>query len=322
MPTSDRHLGLAVSESLDCLVGISETRVVAAQPMNGRYGVTKTYPQRGPLQQYRLDSSTSFVCFRCGASKTSKLVTVLRGEWGHLLCNGCYGRLLSLHEIRRDAADISGVADDVANELLALLSNDEVRRAEELLRAREARSAILDPKALRLLATAEYVAVQLANATGMDWSAAVIGLCKALEIEAVGRVVDPLAAACDNLDLAEDIADKDFGRVAKYCAGRAAKPPELGAIRHFLITAANSRERQASSRLLAGFRSVLRSWPRGDWLLDADGAPVALDVVTTKYRNPAAHTEELTELDYRECADFIVGEAGVLWGLVTATTPR
>lgn len=223
--------------------------------MNGRYEVTKTYPQRGPLQQYRLDSSTSFVCFRCGAPKTSKLVTVLRKDWGHLLCNGCYGRLLSLHEIRRDADDIEGVADDVADELLALLSNEEVRRAEELLRAREARSATLDPKALRLLATAEYVAAHLANATGMDWSAAVIGMCKALEIEVVGRVVDPLAAACRSLDLAEDVDDKDFGRVARYCAGRAAKPPELGVIRHFLTTAVNSRERQASSRLLAAFRT-------------------------------------------------------------------
>lgn len=296
--------------------------MVAAQPTSGRYEVTRTYPPRGPLQQYRLDSSTSFVCFRCGAAKTSKLVTVLRGDWGHLLCNGCYGRLLSLHEIRRDAPDIEGVADDVANELLAVLSNEELRRAEELLRAREGRSANLDPKSLRLLATAEYVAAQLANATGLDWSAAVIGLCKALEIEVVRRVIDPLAATCEGVDLAEDVDDKDLSRVARFCAGRAAKPPELGAIRHFLTTAANSRERQASSRLLAAFRSVLRAWPRGDWLLDADGAAAALDVVTTKYRNPAAHTEELTELEYRECADFIVGEAGILWGLITATTPR
>jgi hypothetical protein len=31
-----------------------------------RYEVVKTYPQRGPLQQYRLAASTSFLCFRCG----------------------------------------------------------------------------------------------------------------------------------------------------------------------------------------------------------------------------------------------------------------
>lgn len=287
-----------------------------------RYEVTKTFPARGPLQQYRVATATSFVCFRCGSAKTSKLVTVFRGDWNRLLCNGCYGRLLSLHEVRRGAAGVSEVTDALAEELLSLLSKDETRRAEELVRVREARSDLLQPKALRLIATAEYVAAQLSNATDLDWSAAVIGLCKAVEIEAVIRIVDPLAAAAAGADLAEDVADKDLGRVAKYCAGRAAKPPELGAIRHFLVTAANSQGRQASSPLLAAFRAVLLPWPLGDWLMSAAGAPAALDAVAMAYRNPAAHTEELTESDYQQCAEFILGGRGVLWSLVAATTPR
>jgi hypothetical protein len=295
---------------------------VAAHSKPGRYEVTRTYAQRGPLQQYRVAAATSFSCFRCGRTKTSKLVTVFRRDWGHLLCNGCYGRLLSLHEVRRGAAAAAEITDALADELLTLLSNDEIRRAEELLRVREARTEQLDPKALRLLATAEYVAAQLANATELDWSAAVIGLCKAVEIEAVGRLVDPLVAATANADLDADVADKDLGRVAKYCAGRSVKPPELGAIRHFLVTAASSRERQASSPLLSAFRDVVRRWPGGDWLIDRAGAPVALEVVTTTYRNPAAHTEELSEVDYRQCADFVLGESGVLWSLIMATTPR
>jgi hypothetical protein len=149
----------------------------------------------------------------------------------------------------------------------------------------------------------------------------VIGLCKAVEIEAVGRVVDPLIAAAAGADLGADVADKDLGRVAKYCAGRSAKPPELGAIRHFLVTAANSQERRASSPLLSAFRDVLRRWPLGDWLLNLAGAPAALEAVTITYRNPAAHTEELTEVDYRECAHFVLGSTGVLWSLLMATTP-
>ncbi|MFP3901019.1 MAG: hypothetical protein ACLFXM_09185 [Acidimicrobiia bacterium] len=293
-----------------------------AQSKPGRYEVTKIYPQRGPMQQYRVATATSFACFRCGRTKTSKLVTVFRGEWGNLLCNGCYGRLLSLHEVRRGASDASEVTDALADELLALLSRDEARRAEELLRVREARSQLLEPKALRLLATAEYVAVHLSNATGLDWSAAVIGLCKAVEIEVVGRVVDPLIAATAGADLALDVTDKDLGRVAKYCAGRSAKPPELGAIRHFLATAANSKERQASSPLLSAFRDVLRRWPLGDWLMDPAGAPATLEALTMTYRNPAAHTEELTDVDYRQCADFVLGDTGVLWSLIVATTPR
>ena len=73
------------------------TRDPAAGP---RYEVKKTYAQRGPMRQYRLAASTSFRCFRCGLAKTSKLATVFREDWTHLLCNGCYGRLLSLHDIR------------------------------------------------------------------------------------------------------------------------------------------------------------------------------------------------------------------------------
>ena len=57
-----------------------------------RYDVAKAYPQRGPLQQYRLAASTSFMCFRCGSGKTSKLVSTVQSDWNRLLCNGCYGR--------------------------------------------------------------------------------------------------------------------------------------------------------------------------------------------------------------------------------------
>ena len=171
-------------------------------------------------------------------------------------------------------------------------------------------------------ATTRSRPAQLSNATGLDWSAAVIGLCKAVEIEAVRRVVDPLIAAAGGADLAADVADKDLGRVAKYCAGRSAKPPELGAIRHFLVTAANSQERQAASPLLSAFRDVLRRWPLGDWLLTPAGAPAALEAITMSYRNPAAHTEELTEVDYRHCADFVLGGNGLLWSLIMATTQR
>ena len=42
-----------------------------------RYEIVKTYPSRGPLQQYRLAASTSFLCSRCGSAKTSKLVTTV-----------------------------------------------------------------------------------------------------------------------------------------------------------------------------------------------------------------------------------------------------
>ena len=62
--------------------------------------LTKTYPKRGPLQQFRFAEGTAFKCFRCGDTKKSKLITVYSGDWSRKLCNGCYGRLLSLYEIK------------------------------------------------------------------------------------------------------------------------------------------------------------------------------------------------------------------------------
>lgn len=288
----------------------------------GRYEVIKTYPQRGPLQQYRVASATAFGCFRCGRTKTSKLVTVFRGDWERLLCNGCYGRLLALHEARAGEADTTGAAQAMSEQLLLLVPEDDARMAEDRIRLRDDRVQHLEPKTLRLLATAEYVATQLVIATDLDWSAAVIGLCKAVEIEVVGRLVDPLAAAADGLDLSIDIADKDLGRVARYCAGRSAKPPELGSIRHFLSTAENSQQRRETSPLLVALRNLAQQWPRGDWIFAGQGAVAALEALIVRYRNPAAHTEELTEADYHDCADLVSGDDGLLWILVLATSPR
>jgi transcription elongation factor Elf1 len=62
--------------------------------------ITKEYPKRGPLSQFRFEKSISFNCFRCGQSKTSKLLTIYNSDWGKRLCNGCYGRLLSIYDIK------------------------------------------------------------------------------------------------------------------------------------------------------------------------------------------------------------------------------
>jgi len=53
-----------------------------------------------------------FILRRCGRSALdyfgqtvniaapSKLITVYRGDWSKRLCNSCYGRLLSIYEIK------------------------------------------------------------------------------------------------------------------------------------------------------------------------------------------------------------------------------
>ena len=62
--------------------------------------IIKSYPTRGPLQQYRFATATAFNCFRCGTSKRAKLITIYADDWSRRLCNGCYGNLLSVYKIK------------------------------------------------------------------------------------------------------------------------------------------------------------------------------------------------------------------------------
>ena len=274
------------------------------------------------MQQYRLTAATSFRCFRCGQAKTSKLITAFRQDLNRLLCNGCYGRLLSLHDIRAGSADDSELADRLADELLALVSEEERRKAGQLLRTQISGIDQLTERSQRLLATSECVARQLANATDLDWSAAVVGICKAVEVELLERLVAPLATECHSLDLDEDVHDRDLGRVARFCSGRTSTPPELGTIRHFLQTASYSQSRQGPSILLRALRRTLSRWPDSPWLLQPDGALAGLQQVTMQYRNRAVHTDELQEADFDACLDLVLGDRGLMWELVRATKPR
>ena len=284
-----------------------------------RYQVVKTYPPRGPLQQYRLAASTSFLCSRCGTGKTSKLATTVQADWERLLCNGCYGRLLSIWEIK--AGSLEDEARDAA--LLQMLTSaapaDEVARAQARLIASAPQHTQLSDAAQRMLATAHAVKATLRSVTGLDWSVAIIGLCKAVEVEVVYRIAEPLRQVTSGQDMTADLKDTEFARVARYCAGTAT-PPELGSLARFLRTAANSKKRAETSVLVAALRSATKAWPSADWLFTKGGFTDAVEHLTREYRNPAAHTALLGEEDFTRCTRLVHGHDGLLWQLIVATS--
>jgi hypothetical protein len=282
----------------------------------------KAYPSRGPLQQYRFSGPTAFDCFRCGQKKKSKLLTIYRGDWGRKLCNGCYGRLLSIYEVKAGTAQSDERAELLTDALLALVSNSDKREAERLYLAAERRAEELSPESLRFISTAEFVASHLDTEEGLEWSPAVIGLCKAVEYELVHLVVEPLAEELVGYDLAEDKTDKDLSRIASYCADRSKKPPELGAIAHFLQTALHSQSRRETSKILKAFFRVAADWTGSTWILDKDGLLSSVQTLTRGYRNRAAHIEELSSQDYYDCRHITIGENGLMWQLIVATGGR
>ena len=283
---------------------------------------TKTYPQRGPLQQFRFQAATAFRFFRCGATKKAKLITFYAGDWVKRLCNGCYGRLLSLYDVKAGAGTEDQRAEELAAALLSIVALSDQREAERLFRASEQRAATLSSEAVKFLATAEHVAAQLREDPHLEWSPAVIGLCKAVEVEVVNRLVVPLGVTVGADDLREDERDKDVGRVAAYCRDSNRKPPELGAFAHFLQTVIHSQRRRDTSVLLKGFLRLAGGWTGSNWILGPSAFHSALSTLTANFRNRAAHIDELSREDYMGCRELVIGADGLLWRLVVATEPH
>jgi len=53
--------------------------------------------------------------------------------------------------------------------------------------------------------------------------------------------------------------------------------------------------------------------------LEPEGFHDALVTLTTNFRNPAAHSSELSTADYATCGDVVVGAEGTLWKLLLST---
>lgn len=282
----------------------------------------KEYPPRGPLRQYRFREATAFHCFRCGVTKKAKLITIYAQDWNRRLCNGCYGRLLSIYEIKAGTAENNEKAEALAEQLLSVFNRDQELEAQRLFKVSERRAKLLSPNTVRFLATADHVSRSLGSEVNLDWSPAMIGLCKAVELEVVERLVLPLTSLRGSSLLEDDVKDKDVGRIAKYCKDGIGKPPEMGTFAHFLQTVINSEKRRPLSTLMQAFIGLMKDWPDANWILDLNGLHASLSTLTKDFRNRAAHIDDLTRQDFENCRSFILGENGLLWRLVHATQPR
>lgn len=283
--------------------------------------ITKEYPKRGPLSQYRFEKSISFICFRCGQSKTSKLITIYNNDWNKRLCNGCYGRLLSIYDIKAGQTEIDEKVEQLLDVLIKLVDDSKLRDQFAKINLQSNRAKFLSPTTMRFFATSECVAETLTNEANLDWSPAIIGLCKAFELELVERLINPLKEFCKEINFSEqDLKDKDFGKIASYCSGKPLKSPELGVVNHFISTAVNSKERLETSNFLKlGFKGFLSKLPNHNWIIDKNGLSSGIQKLTTNYRNKAAHTDELDELDYKNCKDLVFGDNGIIWDLILSS---
>ncbi|MBC6992239.1 hypothetical protein [Hymenobacter sp. BT491] len=286
--------------------------------------IIKEYSPRGPLKQYRFEKSLSFNCFRCTQSKTSKLITIYYGDWHKRLCNGCYSTLISIYDIKVGQFSNEEKADKLSTLLLTLVDKHQIKEQENKIWLMQNQVKFLSKPSLKFFATAECVANTLDKEENLDWSPAVIGLCKAFELEMTEHFINPLKKFYKGNEIVDsDLKDKDYGRIAAYCAGKAINPPELGVINHFIKTVINSKDRIEKSLFLRhGLKDFLSKRPNSTWVTDKSGFSTAVDTLTKRFRNKAAHTDELTSDDYYSCKELIFGEKGIMWDLISSMQSR
>ncbi len=259
---------------------------------------------------------------RCEQAKTAKLVATSGDDHRGLLCNGCYGYLLSVWELRAGVQPDAERDNDLLHLLESAVTAAQVEEGRAVLLAREARAASLSAEAQTLLSTAEAVHAGLVpwQATDLDWSVAALPLCKAVEVE-IGRLIaQPLREMARGLDLGPDAARGELKAMVKYCRSTSDTHMMLGPFIGFLngVTAPES----ADGPLATAVRGMSRAWPYADWLFNPDGLAAALDQLRVRYRNPAAHTEILDQTAFEGCSSLVGGPDGLLWRLLLSTRPR
>src|SRR5438105_3713644 len=94
--------------------------------------VINSYASRAPLQQFRFAESTAFACFPMWPVEKSKLLTVYREDWSKRLCKRLLRSTSFSVRIKAGTAVDDQSADELARVLLATLTIDDQRRAEQL----------------------------------------------------------------------------------------------------------------------------------------------------------------------------------------------
>ena len=235
----------------------------------------------------------------------------------------CQSELERTKKHQRSPATISSLFEQAENQ--DENGNGESNREETTLSPPISQTPVFHPFTKKCLESATWIEDQISRSPIQDfeWSCAIIPLCKGFEFEIIHRIIEPLKAKSSADSLKDDLADQDLGKVARFCAGKAPKPPELGVFAWFLRTAIHSKSRRESSVILRTFLALIAAMADPNWITEPKSLLATLEELTSKYRNPSAHTATMDERDYQACRELISKpETGALWKLAEATLMR
>lgn len=178
----------------------------------------------------------------------------------------------------------------------------------------------LSRKSLQTLVTAESIA--FSQLPILDWSPVVICYCKAVEIELLEKLLQPIQkAALHRRDQKSwsPTKDKRITRLYDYALKDSGRPLELGTLANALEHVLNAEPYSDPVKDLV--LEHLRRFGEPDW---ATGPFISeLRHLVRNYRNAAAHTTILAKEDAAECRQLVLGSAshrGILARLLSSST--
>jgi len=281
--------------------------------------IIKKYPKKGPLSQFRFEKVISYACFRCKSVKTSKLISICNDEWDFKLCNGCYGRLISLYEIHRGQKSNEDKIEQI-NETITDIQKQFSESLDILIKNYSNKNTHLDNLTNKYLATANLLYEKLPKREYIEWSPAILCLCKSVENELINKIISPLKKIASETINENPSEDKRTIKIEKYIYGKSNIPPELGAISFLFELLSNSEKWKQNNPIFNLIKSYCQKRPFSDWIYSKNGAAKSLNELCQKYRNIAAHISDLKIEDYEKCLSLVCAKNGILDKICTTSS--
>ncbi|MBT7788627.1 MAG: hypothetical protein HN757_07085 [Calditrichaeota bacterium] len=156
----------------------------------------------------------------------------------------------------------------------------------------------------------------------LDTAPASIEFAKCFEKEISSKLLQRFKEYFAHLNINEDeidvdLKDRELSSITRYLVKSDRKPPELGTFAYFLNIVIHSKKRIKSSATVKAFVAFSQTLTNPQFILDPDKLLYFLRLITTKYRNGAAHTEPLTFKVLDEFYILLSGRRKPAEGLLT-----
>jgi hypothetical protein len=157
-----------------------------------------------------------------------------------------------------------------------------------------------------------YKTDKLYNGDILDSSPASIQFAKCIETEIEQKLLLPFrnyfnGSEFINFDLSNDLRDTQVSRMTNFLIKPDSKAPELGTFAFFLSTVINSKSRVKTSNTIKSYLQHILVYQNSDFLISKEFNDT-LNLISTKYRNGAAHTKALPYSSLVEFYKELIGE--------------